>query len=92
MLFCGKTDLMASPGDYIWLDKKLAENKKLYGGMYEYELGHLGLLMPKDRSVFEDYFRAIIKYNKEGDQTIIRMGGQHTGTNNCCGYCACTIF
>ena len=91
VLFCGKTDLMASKGDYLWLNKKLAENKKLYGGMHEYKLGHMGLIMPDDRRIFKDYLNAIIKYNNEGDQTILKSGGQHTATANCCAAC-CTIF
>jgi hypothetical protein len=47
-LIAGKTDLLASPGNYNWLNKKLSKNVS-YIGMKEYPLGHMGILMPNNR-------------------------------------------
>lgn len=48
MLVCGKTDLLSSPPDYNWLHEVLKKNGNNVI-FKEYELGHLGLLMPKDK-------------------------------------------
>lgn len=66
VLISGKTDLLASPGNYNWLDGKLSENVS-YIGMKEYPLGHMGILMPNNRKIFIDLFDLIKRYNTEGD-------------------------
>lgn len=49
-LICGKTDLLASPTDYIWLYEELLENKNNVE-MIEHEAGHLGLILPDNEQV-----------------------------------------
>lgn len=52
-LFFGKGDLLVSTGDYEWLRDELLKRKNCC--FYkEYDLGHLGLVMPKDRTLFYD--------------------------------------
>ena len=54
-LFCGKTDLLVSPGDYTWLkDELTASNNCVY--FREYDLGHLGLVIPRDKAIFYDLY------------------------------------
>lgn len=65
-LICGKTDLLAPPGNYLWLRDKLERNEQ-FAGFREYELGHMGLIMPNNRSIFNDMLKFMIVYNTEGD-------------------------
>jgi len=49
VLLCGKEDLLASPKDYLWLAAQLTSvNSCLL--FKEYELGHLGFLVPPEGS------------------------------------------
>lgn len=65
-LFCGKTDLLASPMNYRWLETKLSNAGALHL-FKEYELGHMGLIMPKDKTIFQDILNVIRECNKEGN-------------------------
>ena len=52
-LFCGKGDHFVAPQDYIWLRDELSkENNCKY--FKEYDLGHLGLVIPKEKTIFLD--------------------------------------
>ena len=52
-IFGGKEDLLVSPGDYTWLRDELStQNNCKY--FKEYDLGHLGLIAPKDKTIFDD--------------------------------------
>jgi len=46
-LLCGREDLLASPKDYMWLAKQLEDVNacKLFK---EYDLGHLGFVVPPE--------------------------------------------
>ena len=55
LMVCGKTDLLASPVDYHRLKKELTSNGNTLE-FREYEEGHLGVLMPEDKSVTENTF------------------------------------
>ena len=61
-LFCGTDDLLASEEDYGWLRSELDKNGSLafFG---EYDLGHLGLLMPADETHFKDIVSVLDKHN-----------------------------
>lgn len=61
-LYCGTDDLLSSEKDYNWLRSELDANGSLafFG---EYDLGHLGLLMPEDESHFKDIIGVLDKHN-----------------------------
>lgn len=63
-LFCGKTDLLVSPGDYMWLRDELMKNSNCTF-FREYDLGHLGLVVPKDKSIFMDLLALAIEHNPD---------------------------
>ena len=46
LMICGTEDLLASPKDYIWLHDQLKDRNNIT--FKEYDLGHTGLMMPKD--------------------------------------------
>jgi len=46
ILLCGNEDLLSSPADYNWLYSELKDRNNVV--FKEYDLGHLGLMMPKD--------------------------------------------
>ena len=52
-MFCGKEDMVVSPDDYHWLKEELMvkENIRYFK---EYDLGHMGLLIPNERTVHYD--------------------------------------
>ena len=61
-LFCGSTDKLASPHDYMWLrDELVANNNCVY--YKEYDFGHLAFLMPADKTIFHEMFAIIKRYN-----------------------------
>jgi len=57
VLVTGKKDLVASPDDYNWLKGQLVNNEDTE--MWEYDLGHTGLLIPEDKKHIKRIFRAI---------------------------------
>ena len=66
VLLCGKTDLLSSPANYLWVRDRLQRaNSQVF--FYEYDLGHLGLIMPKKRKVMKDVLAEIKKFSHEGD-------------------------
>ena len=69
-LFCGKSDLLASPVNYKWLRDQLEKSGSLefYG---EYELGHCGMLMPKNRAVYHEMLFWIKQKNLEGERSNV---------------------
>ena len=61
-MFCGSTDKLASPHDYMWLREELAANDNcLY--YKEYDIGHLAFLMPADKGIFHEMFSLMKRYN-----------------------------
>lgn len=60
-LFCGKTDYHVMPGDYHWLRDSLKKNNNL-AYFKDYNLGHTGLLIPKDKTVFYDMLALLKKF------------------------------
>eukprot|EP00354_Favella_ehrenbergii_P009296 CAMPEP_0170477390 /NCGR_PEP_ID=MMETSP0123-20130129/18684_1 /TAXON_ID=182087 /ORGANISM="Favella ehrenbergii, Strain Fehren 1" /LENGTH=144 /DNA_ID=CAMNT_0010749139 /DNA_START=568 /DNA_END=999 /DNA_ORIENTATION=- len=52
-LFFGKSDLLVSPGDYLWLRDELVKANNC-AFFKEYNIGHLGLVIPKDKTLFYD--------------------------------------
>ena len=57
MLVCGKQDLLASPVDYKWLAWELEKRNDV--DFKEYDLGHLGLMMPVDKTNIDDILKKI---------------------------------
>ena len=68
-MFCGKEDLMVSPGDYHWLKEELSAKDNLRY-FKEYDLGHVGLMIPKDRTVFYDMLAVAKHFAPEGKVSI----------------------
>jgi len=71
VLVCGKGDLLVSPDDYNWLKDELINNGNNVEFL-EYQQGHLGLVMPKDKEETETIL-AIIKSDYdtvEGDNQL----------------------
>jgi hypothetical protein len=50
-LFCGREDLLASTEDYTWLSKELEKTDSLLA-FKEFDIGHLGFLLPTDATLF----------------------------------------
>ena len=61
-LFCGKLDMLSSPDDYLWLKSQLLETKSMIY-FKEFDLGHLGVLMPKDRTHFYEMLELMKAYH-----------------------------
>ncbi len=61
-LFCGTEDLLSSEQDYYWLRDCLQTTGSLafFG---EYKLGHVSLLMPEDKSHFQDIIKELDRHN-----------------------------
>lgn len=57
-LVCGKGDLLASPQDYTYLKDILAPMNDL--NFFEYDEGHLAILMPKDQALVDRVFCDIV--------------------------------
>ena len=61
-LFCGVTDKLASPHDYMWLrDELVLKNNCI--SLKEYDFGHLAFLMPEDKTMFHEMFALMKRYN-----------------------------
>ena len=61
-MFCGSSDKLASPHDYMWLRDELALNNNCI--FYkEYDFGHLAFLMPANKTIFHDMFALMKRYN-----------------------------
>ena len=61
-MFCGITDKLASPHDYMWLrDELTANNNCIF--YKEYDFGHLAFLMPGEKTLFHDMFALMKRYN-----------------------------
>ena len=58
-LVCGKTDHLASKGDYDWVAELLRAKNTVT--MQEFEEGHLGVVMPADKEVGETIFKNVIE-------------------------------
>lgn len=60
-LFFGKTDLFVAPDDYFWLrDQLVAKNNCAY--FKDYDLGHMGLVIPKEKTIFMDMLALLAKH------------------------------
>ena len=60
-LLCGKSDLLVSSGDYTWLKNELMKaNNCAY--FKEYDLGHLGLIIPKEKTIFFDMLALVKRF------------------------------
>ena len=70
MLVCGKTDLLASPLDYERLNDELTSNGNTLE-FKEYECGHIGLIMPEDKSITADVFNSILKVTDEKEFEVV---------------------
>jgi hypothetical protein len=57
VLVTGTKDLVASPDDYNWLKEQLVNNEDTE--MWEYALGHTGLVIPEDKKHIRRIVRAI---------------------------------
>jgi len=58
-LVCGKTDLLVVPKDYTKLkDEMVSYNNDV--GFFEYECGHLGLILPVDPAVNDTMLERIM--------------------------------
>ena len=68
-MFCGKEDLLVSPDDYHWLKDELSAKDNLRY-FKEYDLGHMGLVIPKDRTVFYDMLAVAKHFAPEGKVSI----------------------
>lgn len=61
-MFCGATDKLASPHDYMWLREELVSNNNCV--FYkEYDFGHLAFLVPSDKTIIHDMFALAKRYN-----------------------------
>jgi hypothetical protein len=63
-LLCGNKDMLSSPEDYKWLKEILIDNNTMCC-FKEYNLGHLGILMPKDRVHVYDMLELCKAYNTD---------------------------
>lgn len=54
----GKTDLLASVKDYTRVRDELAGKNKVK--LYEYDVGHLGLVIPEDKKIMDELFGEIM--------------------------------
>lgn len=72
-LFCGNSDLLVSPGDYLWLRDELKKGRNCTF-FREYDLGHLGLVIPEEKTIFWDMLALARMYNpgagKNNDEGI----------------------
>lgn len=59
ILICGTQDLLASPTDYTWLAQELSKRNNV--DFTEYDLGHLGLMMPVDKTNIDYIFDMITR-------------------------------
>jgi len=66
-LFTGKEDLLVSPGDYTWLRDELAQ-KNNCAFFKEYDLGHLGLMAPKDKTIVLDMLALAQKFTPDSSK------------------------
>lgn len=60
-LICGKTDMLSSPQDYKNLKELLTKNGNDVD-FKEFDVGHLGILCPKDESIVDDILSSVLKY------------------------------
>jgi hypothetical protein len=61
-LVCGRLDMLSSPEDYLWLKEEFLRSKTLVY-FKEFELGHLGILMPKERTHFYEMLELMKSYH-----------------------------
>lgn len=76
----------------MWLKQKLESNPNIGKEhnnvrFIEKDLGHMGLLMPNNRALFQEIFDLIKEFNHEGDQTFVNAKKKHVATAN---YINCT--
>ncbi len=64
-MICGTSDNLSSPPDYLWLRDELKADNKNNVEFIEYGNGHLGLLMPKNKSQIDYIFNKIVSKDKE---------------------------
>ena len=69
-LYVGKTDMFVSPGDYNWLREELIKERNC-AYFREYDLGHLGLVIPEDKAIFYDLLALTNKFLDRSDQAKI---------------------
>jgi len=75
-LFCGKTDLATSHGDYFWLRDELIKAKNCQY-FKEYMLGHFGLLFPRDKTIFYDLLALTYEHLSDEDRQRINVPAEH---------------
>mmetsp|Transcript_29274 Transcript_29274/g.38984 ORF Transcript_29274/g.38984 Transcript_29274/m.38984 type:complete len:96 (+) Transcript_29274:947-1234(+) len=71
-MFCGREDLLVSPEDYTWLRDELMEGGNV-SYFKEYDLGHMGVIIPKDRTPLYDML-AVAKHFNEKDGKVLTIG------------------
>ena len=67
LMVCGTSDNLASPADYLWLRDELKADNKNKVEFIEFPNGHLGLLIPKNRSQIDFIFNKIVQKDKKED-------------------------
>ncbi|CAI2370347.1 unnamed protein product [Moneuplotes crassus] len=55
-MFYGTADLLATPGDSLWLKEQLGSNAITFS---EYKLGHMSFLLAKDMSFFDEVMEVL---------------------------------
>ena len=68
-LFFGQGDLFVSPGDYVWLKDQLRK-KNNCAFFKEYDLGHIGLVIPKEKSIFMDMLALLMRHTEEASSKL----------------------
>ena len=66
----GKEDLMVSRGDYTWLRDQLVERNNC-NFFKEYDLGHLGLIIPKDKTIMLDMLALAKKFASDSSKIAV---------------------
>ena len=68
-MLCGIGDHLVAPEDYTWLkDELVKENNCSY--FKEYDLGHLGLVIPKEKTIFMDML-ALLENFSDSDRITV---------------------
>ena len=74
-LFFGTGDLLVASDDYFWLRDQLMQ-KNNCAFFKEYDLGHIGLVIPKDRQIYMDML-ALLSMHIE-DTSKLRLPGSES--------------
>ena len=80
-MFCRKKDLAESPGDYYWMKDELLANHNLCY-FKEYDVGNMGLVIPKER--IANYDKLVVA--KHFDKKAKYQSGKNFRKN--CKHCS----